>query len=87
MDWVEKLGVAAAAALPLFNIPLIFRLLKRKSSGDFSIPWALGVWGCSVLMTPQALRSHDPAFRAYGIINITFFSIVTFFILKYRKNT
>ncbi len=84
-DWIEKAGMIAGVSLPLFNIPMIFHLIKRKSSGDLSLTWVLGVWVCSVVMTPQALRSPDLAFRAYGIVNIIFFSAVTFLVLKYRK--
>ena len=75
----------SGVALPLFNIPLILKLVKRKSSEDLSLSWAIGVWVCIVLMTPQALRSQDIAFRAYGAVNIIFFSAVVFFVLKYRK--
>ena len=84
--WIEKIGMISALALPLFNIPLILRLVQRKSSGDFSVSWALGVWVCIGLMTPQALRSSDPAFRAFGAFNLLFFSIVTFLVLKYRRS-
>ena len=84
-DWISLIGTVSGVALPLFNIPLIVRLVKRKSSEDFSVSWALGVWVCILLMTPQALRSPDTTFRAYGIINLIFFSGVVFFILKYRK--
>ena len=84
MDWIEKIGIISGVALPLFNIPLIVRLVKRKSSEDFSVSWAVGVWVCIVLMTPQSLRSSDIAFRAYGVMNIIFFTLVVIFILKYR---
>ena len=83
-DWIEKVGTVSGVALPLFNIPLILKLLKRKSSADFSLSWALGVWVCIVLMTPQALRSADVAFRSYGIVNIIFFSVVTFLVVRYH---
>jgi len=82
--WIEIIGIVAGVTLPLFNIPLILRLVKRKSAEDFSISWAVGVWICILLMTPQALRSQDLAFRAYGIVNIIFFSAVAFLVLKYR---
>ena len=82
--WIEIIGIVAGVTLPLFNIPLIFRVVKRKSAEDFSISWAVGVWICILLMTPQALRSQDLAFRAYGIVNIIFFSAVAFLVLKYR---
>ena len=84
-DWVDKIGIAAGITLPLFNIPLIVRIVQRKSSKDMSLTWALGVWACIILMTPGALRSQDTAYRLYGIVNIFFFSIVVFFVLKYRK--
>ena len=84
-NWILTIGTLSAIALPLFNIPLIVRLLQRKSSEDFSLSWAIGVWVCIVLMTPQALRSSDFAFRAYGIVNIVFFSVVAFLIVRYRR--
>ena len=82
--WIEIVGLVAGVTLPLFNIPLILRIVRRKSAEDFSISWAVGVWICILLMTPQALRSQDLAFRAYGIVNIIFFSAVVFLVLKYR---
>ena len=83
-DIIELVGTVSGVALPLFNIPLIMRLLQRKSSQDMSIVWAVGVWVCIVLMTPQGLRSSDVAFRLYSIVNIFFFSVVVFLVLKYR---
>ena len=84
MGWIEKIGVVSAVALPLFNIPLILRLVERKSSDDFSLSWAVGVWTCIVLMVPHALRSPDATFRIFAVMNVVFFSAVTFLILKYR---
>lgn len=81
---IEKIGMVAGVALPLFNIPLIMKLIKTKSSKDFSLSWAIGVWVCIILMTPQALRSNDIAFRAFGAVNILFFSVVAFLIVKYH---
>ncbi len=86
-DWIAVIGTAAAIVLPVFNIPLILRLRKRKTSNDFSLVWALGVWLCIVFMTPQALRSTDLTFRVFGALNLLFFSAVIFFILKYRSKT
>lgn len=85
MTNVHELGVIAAAVLPLFNIPLIIKLLRRKSSRDFSIVWVLGVWICSLVMLPSALVSHDLAFKVFGIVNVVLFSIVTFLVVKYRN--
>ena len=83
-DWIEKLGIVAGVTMPFFNIPLILRIIQRKSSADISLSWALGVWICILLMTPQALRSHDTAFRSFGVVNLLFFTAVTFCVLKYR---
>ena len=84
-NWVEKVGMASAIALPFFNIPLIVSLWKKKRSEDFDLTWTIGVWVCIVLMTPQALMSSDATFRVYGVVNIFFFSIVAFLIVWYRR--
>ena len=84
-SWIQKIGTVSAIALPFFNIPLIIHLWRRKRSEDFSLSWAVGVWVCIVLMTPQALRSSDQTFRVYGIVNIIFFSVVAFLIVWYRR--
>ena len=83
-DSIAWVATVAGVTLPLFNVPLIMKLVKRKSSEDFSLTWVIGVWVCIVLMTPQALRSEDIAFKAYGVVNIIFFTAVLAFILKYR---
>lgn len=83
--WIDKIGAISAVVLPLFNIPLIRKLIQTKSSKEYSLTWALGVWVCIVLMTPNALKSDDTTFRLFGIVNILFFSIVTFLIVKYRR--
>lgn len=84
-DWMQMTALVGGIVLPLFNIPLIMKIVKRRSSSDLSMSWAIGVWVCIVLMTPQALRSTDVSFRIYGIVNIIFFSAVVFFVLKYRS--
>lgn len=83
-DAIAVVGMIAGIILPLFNIPLIVKLIQRKSSADFSLSWAIGVWVCILLMTPQGLRSADIAFRTYSYVNIIFFTVVLFFVLKYR---
>ena len=84
-DYIEKMGVVSAAVLPLFNTPLILKIIRRKSSSDMSLTWAIGVWVCIVFMTPQALRTNDLTLKIFGISNLIFFSFVVFFILKYRS--
>lgn len=84
MDWLIFVGTLASFALPFFNIPLVFRMVKRKSADDISLVWVIGVWVSIVLMTPAALFSKDFAFKLFGVTNLVFFSLVTFFSLKYR---
>src|SRR4051812_19228239 len=57
--FVRQVGLVAALAMPLWNIPLIRHILKRKSSADISRGWLYGVWSCIVLMLPSALASPD----------------------------
>lgn len=71
--------------MPLFNIPLILRLLQRKSSEDLSLVWVSGVWVCVLLMLPWSLVTTDIALRAFGLVNFIFFSFVTFLVFKYRR--
>lgn len=82
---IERIAFIAAIALPMWNIPLIIRIVKRKSSGDISIYWALGVWICLLLMAPQAFRSADVVWRAFNIANLTLFTAVVITVFAYRK--
>lgn len=85
MELVLTIGAVAGFILPFFNIPLIARMVKRKSSEDISLVWLLGVWICILLMSPAALTSQDVAFRAFGITNLLFFTVVVVVTLKYRR--
>ena len=87
MSNIEQIGVVASAVLPLFNIPLIIRLIVRKSSKDHSLVWAVGCWICTILMIPTAYVSSDLAFKVFITANTVLFSIVTFLVIKYRKGT
>ena len=81
----QKIALIAAIVLPLWNIPLIVRVIKRKSSKDISLYWALGVWVCFLLMAPDAFRSVDPVWRTFNIVNLILFSAVVVVVLVYRK--
>lgn len=82
---MKTIALIAAIVLPLFNIPLIVRVVKRRSSKDLSIHWALGVWVCFLLMVPESLRSPDIVWRAFSIMNIILFTCVLIAVLAYRK--
>jgi len=82
---VEKIALLAAIILPLWNIPLIVRIAKRKSSRDISIYWVVGVWICFVLMAPDGFTSEDLVWRTFNIANLILFTIVFIVVLVYRK--
>ncbi len=82
---IEKIALAAAVILPMWNIPMVVRIVKRKSSGDISIYWAVGVWVCLALMAPQAFNSPDIVWRVFGIMNFVFFTAVLVAVLAYRN--
>jgi len=83
----KYLGLAAAVVLPLWNIPLIVRIRRRKSSADISLPWALGVWFCFLAMLPSGLMSTDVTYRVFSIANMTFFSGVVFQVVRFHRQT
>ena len=82
---IHKIALVAAIILPFWNIPLILRIIKRKSSQDMSIYWAIGVWVCLALMAPSAFVSKDLVWRVFSIMNLILFSGVTLTVLAYRK--
>jgi len=73
---ITKIALVAAIVLPLWNIPLIFRIIKRKSSKDISLYWAWGVWICLLLMFPAAIISKDIVWRVFNVVNLVLFTSV-----------
>lgn len=84
MALIQQIGMIAAVSMPLFNIPLILTIQKRKSSKDISLLWAAGVFVCILLMLPSALLSPDSVFKAYAIVNTVFFGVVLVQVLRFR---
>lgn len=87
MTFIEQVGLVASVAMPLWNIPLIVKIIKRKSSNDISLSWVLGVWACCLLMAPSGFTSTDIVWRTFNIVNIVLFTGVVIVVLKYRKKT
>lgn len=83
-SFLQLTGMIAGILMPLFNIPLVLKIYKRKSSSDISLTWAAGVWVSILLMTPSAILSVDPVFRIFGITNLLLFTLVFFAVIKYR---
>lgn len=84
LDIIDKVGLVAALTVPLWNVPLIVRIYRRKSSQDISLCWVLGVWVSFVLMFPSGLRSQDIVWKLFNIVNLIFFSFVALFVVIYR---
>ena len=85
MDMVQLVGLVASIVMPLFNIPLIIKIVKRRSSSDISISWVMGVWLCAVLMAPSGFASKDIVWRCFNIVNLILFSGVVIAVMYYRK--
>ena len=82
---LETIGLIASIALPLWNIPLMINIVKRKSSADISLWWVLGVWICILLMAPSGFKSSDVVWRTFNMMNLVLFTMVVVTVLKYRK--
>ena len=82
--FLKLLGIVAGAAMPLFNVPLMVRIWRRKSCADISLAWLFGVWGCIVLMFPSTLLSIDPVLRVFGFSNLVLFSGVVAVVMYFR---
>ena len=81
---VQVIGMVSAVALPFFNIPLILRIRKCKSSSEISLVWAIGVLVCLIGMLPSGLASADRVFRVFTVINLVLFSFVVVQVLRFR---
>jgi uncharacterized protein with PQ loop repeat len=85
MITLENIGLVAAVLMPFFNIPLIVRIIHRRSSADISMSWAMGVWICALLMAPSGFISKDMVWRCYNIVNLVLFTGVVIAVWRYRK--
>jgi len=82
---LNKIALIASIILPLWNIPLIARIIKRRSSKDLSIFWAIGVWVCFLAMFPAGINSPDMVYRVFTYVNFFFFTLVMVFTLLFHK--
>ena len=80
----QTLGVVSGVLMPFFNIPLIVRIARRRSSEDISVAWVVGVWLCIVGMVPASLQSSDVVLYAFGIVNVVFFTGVLIAVLYFH---
>ncbi len=85
MSLIDKIAFVSAVVLPLWNIPLIIRIIQRRSAEDISIAWVLGVWVCLLGMAPSGFKSEDPVWRIFNIMNILLFSMVVITVFAFRR--
>ena len=85
MNAMEIISLVASVSMPLFNIPLIVKIVRRRSSEDISMSWVMGVWICALLMAPSGFTSKDLVWRSYNIVNLVLFTGVVIAVWKYRK--
>ena len=86
MTW-DTIGLWAGIMLPLWDIPLIIRMIRRKSSADISLIWMWGIWVSSVLMAPSAFLANNKTAIGFNIVNVLTLTIVLIVVLKYRRGT
>ena len=81
---INTLGMVSAVLMPFFDIPLIWRIVQRKSSEDISLVWTFGIWICILGMLPASLISVDPIMKAFAIVNTVLFTAVVVAVLFYH---
>ena len=84
-DLIKTVGLVASVILPFWNIPLIVRIIRRKSSEDVSLYWVCGVWICFLFMFPSGLTSEDIVWKTFNIVNFILFTGVMITVLIFRK--
>ena len=83
---IQVIGMGAAIVMPLFNIPLIVKIVRRKSSADISMSWVMGIWICAILMAPAGFSSSEIIWRCFNIINLVLFTGVVIAVWRYRRS-
>jgi uncharacterized protein with PQ loop repeat len=81
---IQTVGIVSGIIMPFFNIPLILRIIRRRSSEDISLVWVIGAWICVMGMVPQSLQSPDPVLLMFGIVNGLFFTGVFLSVLYFH---
>jgi uncharacterized protein with PQ loop repeat len=86
VPFFKQLGMFSAIVMPLFNIPQIITVLRRKSAEGISLLWVTGIELCILGILPSSLLSPDPILRAYGIVNTVFFTATFATVLYYHPS-
>lgn len=81
---IQTLGMVSGIMMPFFNLPLMLRIIRRRSSQDISLVWVVGVWFCVMGLLPSSLQSPDPILLAFGVVNALFFTGVFLSVLYFH---
>jgi uncharacterized protein with PQ loop repeat len=81
----DNISFWAAVALPFWDIPLILRIIRRKSAADISLVWMWGIWATSVMMAPSAFMSGEKSAIGFNIVNVVMLTILLIVVIKYQK--
>jgi uncharacterized protein with PQ loop repeat len=84
MTLLAMISLIAGIVLPFWNIPLIVRVVKRRSSEDISLWWGIGVWISLAFMLPHGLITDEIVLRWFAISNFSLFTITFIIILLYH---
>jgi uncharacterized protein with PQ loop repeat len=87
MHFFEVLALVASVVMPLWNIPLLIKIVRRKSSEDLSLSWLFGVWTCMLFMLPWGFITQDTVLKVFSFANFVLFSCVVIVVVKYRKGS
>jgi hypothetical protein len=83
---IETIGIVSGILMPLFNLPLMLRIIRRRSSEDISLVWVVGVWICVMGLLPSSLQSPDRILFAFGVVNALLFSGVFLSVLYFHPS-
>ncbi len=75
----------ASVVMPVWNIPLIVKIIRRRSSDDLSLSWLWGVWTCMLLMLPWAFITKDIVLKTFSFVNFVLYSGVVAVVMRYRN--
>ncbi len=82
--FLPQVGLISGILMPFFNIPLIWHIVRRRSSLDISLFWVIGVEVCVLGMLPSAWRSTDFVLKSFGVVNTLFFTVVCVVVLYFH---
>jgi uncharacterized protein with PQ loop repeat len=84
---MQTISFWAAVILPVWDIPFMVHIIRRKSSKDISLGWIFGLWVSAVLMAPSAFVAGDRAAIGFNAVNVVMLTAVLIVVFKYRKGS